>query len=188
MDDNKRLIGEYAINPYTMFIVPKQYGSKIYSKVVELHESFISPFKPIDLVKKSCEYFGSSYDGRREGTKTLINVERKAPIIIDSYTSIYLFPTMSPTKPGCIWISHSHVVAHRRLNSQETLVTFQNGESYTLPVSPSTFSTQMGRTAMLRVRMDQNIKGLEKVYSSRPFEQAIEASEKVVSYKTLIKD
>ena len=60
------LIEEYEINPYTLLIKPIQYGSEMYSQIFELEDQFISPFKPLDIIKRSCEYFGSSYEGLRE--------------------------------------------------------------------------------------------------------------------------
>ncbi|USK56526.1 competence protein ComK [Cytobacillus solani] len=57
------LIDEYEINPNTMVVMPLAYGSKIYSQIWELEDEFISPFKPIDIIKKSCTFFGSSYEG-----------------------------------------------------------------------------------------------------------------------------
>ncbi|CEG29605.1 competence protein ComK [Bacillus sp. B-jedd] len=59
----QKQIEEYEINPCTMFIKPFVYGSKVYSQVYEMDEEFISPFKPLEIIKKSCEYFGSSYEG-----------------------------------------------------------------------------------------------------------------------------
>ncbi|MCM3573335.1 competence protein ComK [Mesobacillus subterraneus] len=61
--NTKNLVEEYEINPFTMIIIPEEYGSRIYSRVIELEEEYLSPFRPIDIVKKSCKYFGSSYDG-----------------------------------------------------------------------------------------------------------------------------
>ena len=91
-------IEEYEINPQTMAIFPVEYGSKIYSKILEEDDEVLSPFKPLDIIKKSCQYFGASFDGRREGTRELIGITHKAPIVIDTNTSIYFFPTTSPVK------------------------------------------------------------------------------------------
>jgi competence protein ComK len=61
--NQKNLVEEYEINPFTMIILPEVYGSRVYSKAIELEEEYLSPFRPIDVVKKSCKYFGSSYEG-----------------------------------------------------------------------------------------------------------------------------
>ncbi|MGD6899303.1 competence protein ComK [Bacillus infantis] len=69
----KRLVEEYEINPSTMIIMPQIYGKKIYSRIFEVEDEFLSPFKPFDIVKKSCGYFGSSYEGSKVTEELSIN-------------------------------------------------------------------------------------------------------------------
>ncbi|WP_210364639.1 competence protein ComK [Bacillus sp. REN3] len=158
----KNLVEEYEINPFTMIILPEEYGSRTYSRVIELETEYLSPFKPIEIVKKSCRYFGSSYEGRKEGTKQLTGITHKVPIIIDPMSSIYFLPTSSPTKPGCIWVSHEHVLFHKRVDSQSTKVTFRNKKSIILPVSHHSFENQLLRTSMLRTKFMQRMKETER--------------------------
>lgn len=160
--NQKNLVEEYEINPFTMIILPEEYGSRTYSKVIELEEEYLSPFRPIEIVKKSCSYFGSSYEGRREGTKQLTGITHKIPIIIDPISSIYFMPTSSPNKPACIWVSHEHVLFHRRVDSQSTEVTFRNKKSLILPVSHHSFENQLLRTSMLRTKFMQRMKETER--------------------------
>ena len=58
-------IDTYFINYETLLILP--YGSKK-SKVYELDEVFIVNSDVFTIVKNSCLYFGSSLEGRKEGT------------------------------------------------------------------------------------------------------------------------
>lgn len=158
----RTLIDEYEINSCTMMISPAPYGSKTYSQIIEFQDDFLSPFKPIDIIKKSCQYFGSSFEGRIAGTKQLIGITHKVPITIDPTNSIYFFPTTSPQNSQCIWISHEHVIAHKRIDSNATLVTFRNKESYTIPISYSSFENQILRTALLRTKLMQRIEETER--------------------------
>lgn len=153
----QRQIEEYEVNPYTMFIIPSVYGSKVYSQIFELDDDFLSPFKPLDIIKKSCEYFSSSFEGRKEGTKQLLGITHKVPIVIDPSNYIYFFPTSSPSRPECIWISQEHVVNYRRVAPRQTQVTFQNKQSYVFPISYSSFDTQLLRTSLLRTKLMQRI-------------------------------
>jgi competence protein ComK len=156
------LIDEYEINPRTMIITPVPYGSKTYSQIVELQDEFLSPFRPIDIIKKSCKFFGSSYEGRTSGAKQLIGIFHKVPITIDPTNSIYFFPTISPTNSQCIWISHDHVLSHKRIEKATTLVTFRNKESYIIPISYSSFENQLLRTALLRTKLMKRIEETER--------------------------
>jgi len=162
---NKQMTGiieEYEINPRTMMITPTSYGSKTYSKIIELRDEFLYPFRPIDIIKKSCQFFGSSYEGRIAGTKQLIGFTHKVPITIDPTNFIYFFPTTSPQNSQCIWISHEHVASHKRLEQNTTLVTFRNKESYVLPISCASFENQLLRTALLRTKLMQRIEDVER--------------------------
>ncbi|WP_233269824.1 competence protein ComK [Heyndrickxia camelliae] len=182
--EKSSLIEEYEINPYTMAIIPTQYGSRMYTEVLEAQDRFISPFRPIDIVKKSCEYFGASYLGRKEGTKRLIGITHKAPIIVDPHTSIYLFPTTSPKNPHCIWISHDHVINQKRASSNSTVVTFRNKQTLTIPVSISSFENQLYRTSLLRIRFNQHIQHMEKrIGQTQSFIMQLEASERKQNYE-----
>ncbi|WP_071459099.1 competence protein ComK [Bacillus massilinigeriensis] len=159
---HKSIIEEYEINPLTMILLPYQYGSKTFSRVYEYEDDYIVPSKPLDIIKRSCQYFGSSYEGRKEGARNMAGITHKIPIIIDPLNSIYFLPTISPSKPACIWISHEHILSHKKVDSQQTSVTFRNKRSITLPVSFSSFENQLLRTAHLRTRMIQRMKESER--------------------------
>ena len=159
---HESLIEEYEITPYTLAILPVNYGSKVYSRIIELEAEFISPFKPIEIINKSCEYFGASYEGRKHGTKQLIGITHKAPIAIAPSSSIFFFPTTSPLRPQCIWLSHEHVVSFSRLDQQHTTVVFRNKQIITIPMSSSSFENQLHRTAFLKTKLVQRMEETQR--------------------------
>lgn len=65
MRQEKQIIEEYEINPYTMAVLPINYGSRTYSKIIEIEDECVSPFKPLYIVKVSCEFFGVTYEGSK---------------------------------------------------------------------------------------------------------------------------
>lgn len=158
----QKQIEEYEVNPYTMVIRPVVYGSKVYSQIVELEDEYLSPFKPIEIIKKSCEYFSSSFEGRKNGTKQLIGITHKVPIAIDPSNYIYFFPTTSPSRTECVWISHEHVLRYKRLSPDQTEVVFQNKQSIVINISHSSFENQLLRTALLRTKLMQRIGQTER--------------------------
>jgi competence protein ComK len=176
-------IEEYEVNPFTMLIKPIAYGSKIYSQIVEVDDEFLSPFKPLDIIKNSCEYYGCDYEGRRNGTRQLVGYAHKIPIAIDPTNRIFFFPTASPDRQECIWISHEHVENHDRINLQETIILFKNKQSFKIPVSCRSIITQMERTAYLRTKLMQRIEYNERkafYLVQRP--KPMEASENSFEY------
>ncbi|WP_242637846.1 MULTISPECIES: competence protein ComK [Bacillaceae] len=150
-------IGEYVVNSCTMYIKPAEYGNKIFSTIVEPEDEFLSPFKPLDLIKNSCAFYGVDYESRRKGTKLLIDYSRKLPIVIEPINNIYAFCTTSPEDPNCIWFFLEHIKDYRRASARQTLVIFRNDNSFTFPVSYSTFNTQMLRTSYLQTKLMQRV-------------------------------
>jgi len=153
----QKLIEEYEVNPYTMFLLPYTYGSKVYSRIFELEDEFLSPFKPLDIIKKSCEYFSSSYEGRKAGTKQLLGMTHKLPIVIDPTNSIYFFPTTSPSRSECIWVSHGNIENYHRVAPKKTEVLFRNNQTFVFPISDSSFKNQLYRTDRLKWKLTQRI-------------------------------
>lgn len=162
MEHSRQLIEEYEVNSSTMVIMPIHYGSKIFSKIFEFEGEYISPFKPIQVIKDSCEFFGSSFEGRREGTRKLIGVTHKVPIAISPTNHIYFFPTTSHENPRCIWVSHDHIVSYNKGEENSTDILFKNGKRLQLPISCSSFQNQVIRTMMLRSKLAQRIEGMKQ--------------------------
>ncbi len=159
--ENSKMIGDYTINPQTMMIKPIKYNSLTYSLVYEVGSEYLVPSKPLDIIKKSCGYYASSYTGRRDGTRELTGTTHKAPIMIDSHMSIYLFPTKSASDPHCIWIAQDFVLSYKKNDGKSTLVTFCNNETHEIPVSSTSFMNQLFRISLLRVNFANNIKRME---------------------------
>jgi len=158
-----RIHEEFELSPLTMAIIPVPYGSKIYSKIVEVDDELLSPFRPFDIIKKSCRFYASSFAGRKEGTRELIGVTHKAPIVIDPIQSIYFFPTASPSKAECAWISLEHVDSYRKRDRYETEVTFRNRQVHVFPISVNSFENQLLRTALLRSKMLQRVSEYDRM-------------------------
>ena len=76
----------YEINDDTLAIIPID---EYKSKVIEKTKVFIVEQTPMKIIDKSCKYFGSSYQGRFLGTKSLIGVSHKAPIIVEETKDIH---------------------------------------------------------------------------------------------------
>jgi competence protein ComK len=148
---------EYEISPYTFAIIPVEYGYKTYSKIIEYNEEFLIPLKPLDVIKTSCKFFGSSFDGRCEGTKELLNISHKVPIAIDPANDLFFFPTTSPLRDTCVWLSYEHIVSRIRLAPAKTQVNFRNKQSVVISVSYNIIENQMLRTALLKSKLHQKM-------------------------------
>ena len=85
----------YEITYDTQAIIPI---NKTKAKAIENNEEYIIDNNSLEIMEHSCEYFGSSYEGRKEGTKKLLGITHKSPIIVEESRKIIFFPTTSPDK------------------------------------------------------------------------------------------
>lgn len=160
----KRLVEDYVINPNTQVIMPVEYENNLYSRILETDDEYFSNEKPLDIIKNGCKHYGGNYEGKRLGTKDFAGYSHKAPIEIEKTFSIYMFPTTSPERACCIWIASNHVESFRRKSSTETLVTLRNKNVICLPVSHGTFTSQYGRTSILKSKLEHNIAETRRKY------------------------
>lgn len=135
----------------TILLRPLEYGHRIFTEVTSIKGNYLNPMKPIDVVKYSCEYYGSSLDGRIQGTKNMIQVTKKCPVMISPESDIFMFPTKSPFHPQCIWVAVNHVTHYQSTPTGETSVTFTGQNHFELPISYASFEQQMRKTAMLQI-------------------------------------
>ena len=135
----------YEINSFTIAIIPLDSES---SKVIETHHEFVVKKPVLEIMDDSCRYFGSSYEGRHEGTKSLIGMNYKAPIIIEESLELIFFPTASPRIQECIWISLNYVDRYYRAGDK-TILHFKNGKSIDLDISYGALENQILRATRL---------------------------------------
>ena len=138
-------MNQYEINDSTLALIPIDEKN---TKVLEESKSFIVKMNSMNIIKKSCEFFGSSYLGRKGGTKYLIGITHKAPIIIEESKNIIYFPTTSPRLKDCIWLSLKHIKDYKN-NNGKSIVIFENGQAMTLDISYFSLDNQYLRATKL---------------------------------------
>ena len=135
----------YEINDDTLAIIPV---GEYKSKIIEKDRTFMVEIPPMKIIQDSCEYFGSSYEGRYLGTKNLIGISHKAPIIIEESKEIIFFPTSSPRLYECAWISLKNVANYRK-DVGNTLIVFNNGNLLNIDISYHSLDNQVLRATRL---------------------------------------
>ena len=114
---------DYEITFDTQVILPMDSKS---SKIIENNESYVVNVTPMQILEHSCEYFGSSFDGRREGTKKLLGITHKSPIIVEESRKIIFFPTTSPDRNDCIWINLEKISRYYKSSQKKSIIEFKN--------------------------------------------------------------
>ncbi|SIS47598.1 competence protein ComK [Salimicrobium flavidum] len=148
---------EYEVNEKTIALIAVEEEGKIRTRVMEEEDSFIVDLCPTRVIDDSCKYFGSNLSGRISGTKAITNYTHKSPIVISGMLKLYYFPTMSPARLECSWISHNYVRTFfpSDRDPKRTAVQFMNKAWEDLAVSPGVFSNQLERTAQFRLMYEK---------------------------------
>ena len=135
----------YEINRNTMALIPVNDDQ---TKIIEKEDNFIVDNNIMDIIKNSCEYFGSSYIGRKEGTKKLTGITHKSPIIIEESNKLIYFPTESPRLSSCSWIGLNNIKSYINNNGRATII-FDNDKILDLDISYGILDNQVLRSSKL---------------------------------------
>lgn len=138
-------LDSYFINKATCAIIPIGKGS---SKIVEINDEFVVNKAVKNIIDDSCKYFGSSYQGRFEGSKKILNMNYKLPIVVEEFNNIIFFPTSSPRFQDCIWISLNNVKSYLR-NGNMCKIIFIGGNELNLDISYYSLENQIFRASLL---------------------------------------
>lgn len=152
---------DYEINNDTLAILSVHENK---SKIVENHQNYELDYDTYEVVEHSCEYFGSTLSGRQIGTKNLIGVTHKSPIIIEESNNMIFFPISSPFRDKCSWVSFNNIKTYYRGEDKNTsIIEFKNGEKIVLPISYGSLTNQILRASRLMVvLLERKQKSIEK--------------------------
>ena len=140
------MINKYEFSKGTLAIVPNNEESSL---VLEDNDRYIVQNSPFHIMEESCEYFGSSLEGRKEGAKAILGAEYKVPIIVEDSNNLIAFPTTSPYAPDCCWISLKRVNNIYRIDNYNTKIVFDNKEEIIVPCSFRSIENQLSRASRL---------------------------------------
>jgi len=138
-------MNEYFINKGTCAIVPVDKNT---SRIIELDDEFIVNRSVKDIIDESCKYFGSSYLGRFEGSKNILKMSYKLPIVVEEYNSIIFFPTSSPRFDDCIWISLNNISNYKKIGDGTELL-FGEETKFFIKTSYYSLENQIFRATLL---------------------------------------
>lgn len=137
---------KYEFNKGTLAIVPNENDSSL---VYEDEERYIIHEKPFKIMDESCRYFGSSYEGRKEGSKNILGAEYKVPIVVEETHNLVVFPTTSPFADDCVWISLNRVKKINKIDANNSKIIFDNNKEIIIPCSFRSLENQLSRASRL---------------------------------------
>ena len=139
-------INNYIVNMETLLLIPVDNKK---TKVFELDEEFIVKKNIMEIIENSCLFFGSSYEGRKEGTKALLKCWIKVPIIMEESRNLILFPTLSFKNEKNIWVVYNNLVDYKKYDLDNTLFLFKNNNDIKVNVKFDIVDNQVFRCLKL---------------------------------------
>lgn len=149
-------MNDYEINSTTLAIL--SVGERK-SKIIEINEIYIIDKSVLEIIDHSCKYFGSSYKGRNEGTKTMIGIKYKTPILIEESNNIIFFPTCSTRLDDCMWISLNNIKNYIKFKRNSKII-FKNDYELILDISYGSLENQILRSTMLDSKLRNHKKNI----------------------------
>ncbi len=139
----------YEINTSTLAIIPLDENT---SKVYEEEAEYIVHKSSNSIIKNNCEFYGSSYQGRCEGTKYLTGIKSKCPIIVEESRNIIFFPTSSTRDKQSYWIALNKVDRYYR-EKYNSSIKFINNQKINMNISYFSLDNQICRATMLKNKL-----------------------------------
>lgn len=136
----------YEINTETLLIIPFGRGK---SKVYEYDGEYVVNMVPLDIIKKSCLYFGCSFEGRRDAVKDILRIDMKVPILVEDSKNIIFFPTASCINKNSAWISYQNLLKYSKLDDFSTVLYFRNNRKINVDTKYNLIDNQVIRCIKL---------------------------------------
>lgn len=135
----------YEISEGTYAICPNEKSGSIILEDDGVYEIQESPSSVIDY---GCHFFGSTYQGRREGAINILNTRYKVPIVVEDSQNIIFFPTANKDEKDCCWIAINKIRNFHPVGKR-TKVEFIDGKTFTFDISFHSFQNQVLRASRL---------------------------------------
>ncbi|WP_225229839.1 competence protein ComK [Sporosarcina quadrami] len=182
MEEQKNI---YFISFDTLALHPLTSGNKIFTRVIERDKTFVVSQKPLHIVTRSCNYYGSSLERATLTSHNVLGKMHKVPIMMaNAYGVPCIFiPIMSPASNQNAWISY-HAVQNFTKDGMDTILTLENGEKLTLNVSIATFYRQYSLARLIEIDFLKKQKRMDRSTYLFPSKKSKEVQESQdINYK-----
>lgn len=145
---------KYEVNDETLAVIGL---GKEQTKILERDKEYIIEDSAYEIMDYSCQYFGSSYLGRVDGSRNMLKANYKLPIIVEESSELIFFPISSPENPKCIWISLQWVEDVFE-EDNKTFILLKNGKKIESIASKSSVRNQIMRASRLNLILNDRKK------------------------------
>jgi competence protein ComK len=138
-------MNNYEINEDTYAIISEEIGK---TKIIEKDNEYTINEDAYKVMDESCKYYGSSYKGRIEASKELLNCSYKLPIIVEESSALIFFPIKSSLLQDCSWINVNCIKNIEKIGNKCN-ITLRNGKKILLDISKLSLENQIYRSSKL---------------------------------------
>ncbi len=121
-------------------------------EVIEKDKIFVIERPTKEILKNSCEYYGSTYEGRVQGSKKQLGMCYKLPIIIESSNDLIMFPTTSANNDNCCWIALNNITSYEKQDNN-VIIKFEGNVKQLFHMSLESLENQIFRATKLMLLM-----------------------------------
>ena len=118
------------------------------TEVIEKDKRFVIPKKLNKVLNDSCQFYGSTLEGRIKGSQRQLGMKYKLPIMVESSKELIFFPTVSPRLTYCSWISLKNIKSYRD-TPLGLVIEFEHNNTITISLSLESFEMQIFRATKL---------------------------------------
>ena len=138
-------MNNYEINEETYAIISKDIGK---TEIIEKSNDYIIDNDAYKVMDESCKYYGSSYKGRLEAAKVLLNCSYKLPILVEESSVLIFFPIKSSLLDDCCWINLNSIYNIEKVDNKSQ-ITIKNGKKMIFDISKLSLENQIYRSTKL---------------------------------------
>ena len=135
----------YEINEETYAVISEKFGK---TKIIEENNEYDVENDAYKVMDESCKYYGSSYKGRIEASKELLNCSYKLPIIVEESSVLIFFPIKSSLLDDCCWINLNSIKNIEKVDNKSKII-FKNGKEQIFEISKLSLENQIYRSSKL---------------------------------------
>ncbi|MBR4671744.1 MAG: competence protein ComK [Bacilli bacterium] len=135
----------YEINEDTYAVISTDVGK---TRIIEKDYDVILDNDAYKIMDESCKYYGSSYMGRVEGAKKILDCSYKLPILVEESSVLIFFPIKSSLLDDCCWINLNSIKSIEKVDNK-TKIYFKNGKEMIFDISKLSLENQIYRSSKL---------------------------------------
>ena len=138
-------MNNYEINEDTYAVISTDVGK---TRIIEKDYDVILDNDAYKIMDESCKYYGSSYMGRVEGAKKILDCSYKLPILVEESSVLIFFPIKSSLLDDCCWINLNSIYNIEKVDNKSQ-ITFKNGKKMIFDISKLSLENQIYRSTKL---------------------------------------